>query len=999
MYLSLTYHEDPSVLHVGCEKPRAYFIPCADEREALSIGERSESSRLLSLCGDWAFRLFPTAAEVPQACVQADFDLSALATLPVPSCWQCHGYDVKQYTNVSYPIPCDPPYVPLDNPTGLYLRDVTIQSDGLRKFMVFEGVDSCFYLYVNGQFAAYSQVSHGTSEIDVTPYLRAGRNRVAVVVLKWCDGTYLEDQDKPRYSGLFREVYLLSRPEARIGDIRVHTVLASGGAKLLGEADGGALSAALYDNSGAQVAQCAVQNGRFALDVAHPTLWNAEHPALYTLLVCAEGEAVAQRVGLRTVDITNGVFRVNGQPVKLRGVNRHDSDPQSGATVTSAHMLRDLRLMKAHHINAVRTSHYPNDPRFLEYCDRLGLYVIDEADNEAHGLVSADGAYNHDRWHLFADSPDWEQALLDRAERLVSRDRNRACVVMWSLGNESGFGENYVKCADWIHQSDATRPVHYEGACHRLTQDGHVHPCLDVVSMMYPTVAWCKEYFQDAAEARPLVLCEYAHAMGIGPGDVRAYWDVVEQQPRFMGAFVWEWCDHAFFDGYTPDGRPRYLYGGDHGEFPHDGNFCIDGLVTPDREVRTGLLDVKAVYQPVFAQYLGDGRVRVTNRYDFTTLEGMVCRYEQTRWGERAHDGEKVCPTLAPHESADITLPLASVEPQCCLNLTFERADGFICGEAQFELAQSPAQALFPLQSGAAPRIDEDVWHITVTTGERAYTFSKKTGCLERVTANGDILARDGRLTVWRAPTDNDHNVRRAWEAWGYRRMESRALSVRARMDGERAVIQAHMHLCAPVMASLGDIQANYAVLPGGELYVTYDVSLRAHDVDKEDWLPRFGLMLTLPKSMERCAYFGLGPHNAYADKRQSNRLSLYTARADAMAERTIKPQESSNRHDTRFAQVQNARGQGLRVIGLPSVDFSLCPYTPFELTDAAHDFDLPVSDKNVLIVDYKQSGVGSNSCGPRLAPEYRLDEKQFTFAFRLDTLCAGEQPSGDIRG
>ncbi|MBE5787934.1 MAG: beta-galactosidase, partial [Clostridiales bacterium] len=410
MYLSLPYHEDPQKLHIGCLPPRAYFIPAADAQEARALSCREQSSRFQLLNGDWHFHLFPTALEVPASCVQPGFDPSLMDIMPVPGCWQSHGLDQKQYTNVPYPIPCDPPFVPIDNPTGLYIRDIEIDQDDFIRHMVFEGVDSCFYLYINGAFAAYSQVSHSTTEVDVTKFLHPGKNRIALIVLKWCDGTYLEDQDKFRTSGIFRDVYILARPKNHLIDFKADTCLEEGKACIQGRILGCGCKASIYDGE-KLMAETQIKENAFQLAVETPILWNAENPHLYQLLIEGENEAVCYPMGLRTVEIKDGIFTVNGQPVKLRGVNRHDSDPFTGTVISPEHMLRDLRLMKEHNVNAIRTSHYPNDPRFTEYCDKMGFYVIDEADNECHGMDLQDSFFEGRAWHFLAESPDWKEAL------------------------------------------------------------------------------------------------------------------------------------------------------------------------------------------------------------------------------------------------------------------------------------------------------------------------------------------------------------------------------------------------------------------------------------------------------------------------------------------------------------------------------------------------------------------------------------------------------------
>lgn len=985
-------HEDPSVLHPGCLPPRAYFIPCADAEQARSLGLREESSRFQTLCGDWAFAYFESPQEVPQSCLEKDFDLTQLGILPVPSCWQNHGFDYKQYTNISYPFPVDPPRVPLQNPTGLYLRDIEVEEDGFLRHLVFEGVDSCFYLFVNGTFVAFSTVSHAMSEVDLTPHLLPGRNRLAVMVLKWCAGSYLEDQDKPRYSGIFREAYILKRPREYIRDLRIDThIHKDGSATISARAEGRATKAWLCSPNKEFVGMVEADGeGNFVFDIKEPLLWNAEQPKLYTLVLGNGEEAIPQQVGIREVKLVDGVLKVNGVAIKLRGVNRHDSDPKTGATVDLAHMRRDLQIMKDHHINAVRTAHYPSDPRFLELCDQMGLYVMEEADNECHGMQMVKGLHPVDDWHYFADSPDWAANLMDRTQRLVRRDINRPSILFWSMGNESGFGQNSLDCLSWTRDFDKSRLTHYESAENRHV-DGRHHPDIQVVSRMYPSIDWVKGYFEDADETRPLVLCEYSHAMGTGPGDLKDYWDIVYQQPRFMGGFIWEWCDHAFYDGDMEDGSPRYLYGGDHGEYPHDGNFCADGLVWPDRRPHSNLLEAAAVYQPLLAQYLGEGRVQLSNRLDFLSTAGITCHYAYQSWGKTIREGQLALPVIPAHGSGQLSLPVVEHEGQLCLSLRFSRdADGADLGFAQFELARESAQALYPLNKSfaaggkRAQLIQQGAWHTRVEAGDVAFTFDQRSGLLESIAKNGQTLAEKGRLTIWRAPTDNDRYQRNTWEHLGYHRAKARALSFDSSLSGDLVQLKASLVLAPPARQPILRVDATYTIHPDGQLETSFAAKVLPHQQGQEGYLPRFGLLLELPGTGKTCEYFGLGPHNSYVDKRQSVYLDRFVQDADHMMERSIRPQEAANRHDTRLAELRGKEGPGLRIIPKDSIDLNVCPYTPEELTPISHEFLLPKPEKTVLVIDYRQSGIGSNSCGPVLQQQYRLKEEAFSLDFRL---------------
>ena len=617
------YHQNPETLHVGTLPPRAYFIPYHDAESAMT-GEREASKRMTLLNGSWDFAYFPSYAGMPETVRYTD-------TIPVPSVWQMHGYDRHQYTNIRYPFPFDPPFVPTENPVGAYRRTFALRKAERKRFELhFEGVDSCLYLYVNGTFAGFSQVSHSTSAFDITDLLLDGENTLEVRVLKWCFGSYLEDQDKFRMSGIFRDVYILERPEARVEDFRVRMTLMDNAAKIdiTLETSDKALDPLLmlYDPQGKLLkAQKASESTEFTVE--GPALWTAETPSLYTLLIQTDTEVIAQKAGVRDVRVENGVVLLNGKPFKFRGVNRHDSDPVTGYAISRQQLIRDLTVMKRHNVNAIRTSHYPNAPWMPELCDQFGFYMIAESDVECHGEVTLypEQPITRERldqmFAIIPGDPMFREAILDRVQRNVKRDQNHACIIMWSLGNEAGYGPAFEEAGRWVKAYDPTRLCHYEGMFH--AQEGRDISIPDVYSRMYPSTNEIEDYFDNKRDSRPLVLCEYIHAMGNGPGDAQDYQKLIDRYPGFCGGFVWEFCDHAVQMGTTPDGKPKYGYGGDFGEFPHDGNFCVDGLVFPDRRPHTGLLEYKNVIRPLRAS-LTDAQsvtVRLSQPFGFP-----VCR-------------------------------------------------------------------------------------------------------------------------------------------------------------------------------------------------------------------------------------------------------------------------------------------------------------------------------------------------------------------------------------
>ncbi|MBP3369733.1 MAG: hypothetical protein J6L85_03175 [Clostridia bacterium] len=671
------YHKSLEYLHVGCQKPRSYFVPYGTKQKALAQN-RADSERFISLCGDWNFRFYPSEAQIDDFLCE-DFLTEGFDTITVPRSWQTvldAGYDKPQYTNVVYPFPFDPPHVPAQNPCALYTRTLTLTEKALEKevFINFEGVDSCFYLFVNQRFAGYSQVSHSTTEINISHLLHAGVNTFSVVVFKWCDGSYLEDQDKFRFSGIFREVYLLLRDEKHLSDVYLRPALAPDyltatlGVEALAK-DEVEYEYSLIAPSGEQIACGRAKSTDVpVISVDAPALWSDETPLLYTLLIHAGGEYLSFPFGFKDLKIKNGIVFINGKKVKARGMNRHDSHPILGSATPYGHMLEDLYIMKRHNINTVRTSHYPNDPRFTELCDRLGFYVIDEADNESHGAT----VVNH--WDYFTDSDEWKDAFLDRCERLFERDKNHVCVIMWSVGNEMGVGKNQVKAYNYFHSRQPECIVHCEDFSRRHSfyhlgayTDRYkgredIYPpleerCSDISSYMYWSPEDCRKVYLESKDPfyrnMPLFLCEYSHAMGLGPGDLGAYWDMIWSTDRFFGGCIWEFTDHSVATGKDIYNSPRYVYGGDFGEATNDKNFCVDGMVFPDRRPHTGLKEYKQVIKP-FAltdASLEGGYFCIRNRRYFTTLEDCSIYWSLERDGKVLKQGFIPSPNVKPQSS------------------------------------------------------------------------------------------------------------------------------------------------------------------------------------------------------------------------------------------------------------------------------------------------------------------------------------------------------------
>ena len=996
------FHENPQMLHVGACPDRCYYLPCASEAEALE----GQSSRCFSLNGEWAFQYFDSPAQALSPQGELGFDEDDMDVIPVPSCWQNQGYGRHMYTNIRYPFPVDPPFVPDHNPCGLYVRhiDMTEESLSARWFLNFEGVDSCFYLWVNGELAGYSQVSHSTSEFEVTGLLQAGDNTICVLVLQWCDGSYLEDQDKLRMSGIFRDVYLLARPQSFLQDYFVKESFAPdfSACDLAVELDAqgdAEVFASLYDPAGSLLATAGPEKERFHFRIDTPVLWNAEKPALYTLVLGTRDEYIAQQVGLRQIEVKDGVVLLNGTAIKFRGVNRHDSDPVTGYTISREQALRDLALMKLHNVNAIRTSHYPNAPWFLQLCAQYGFYVIAEADIESHGSAEKYGGKDREEAYAdLADDPQFSLAILDRVQRCVIRDKNSCAAVIWSLGNESGWGENFEAAGRWVKKYDPSRLVHYENF---LTYHKARIPdfsMLDLYSRMYAPVEDIESYFSGGpldenlhGRRMPFIQCEYAHAMGNGPGDLEDYQQRMMAYEGFCGGFVWEWCDHAVYTGQTPDNRPIYRYGGDFGEFPHDGNFCMDGLVYPYRAPHTGLLEFKNVMRPLRARLSPDkpNTFIFHNYLDFTDASAYISlHYELQQDGETLAAGGMDLPPLPPHGEAEATLPGVDIPQEGVVALTFtytakEEGDffaaGYELGFDQLILQDKPCPLPAPAQGEV--RMEEDARTITVAGEGFHYEFDKQAGLFSSmVYHHRALLCGPMQWNTYRAPTDNDQYIDKEWTAVGYDRHTVKVYSAGvARGETGGAVITCRLGLGAVAIAKFLDITATWAIDAQG--CIRSELHCLRHD--KFPYLPRFGVRLFMPRDFSFAEYFGYGPMESYVDKHQAARLGVYAEKVDKMFEHYLMPQENSSHAGCRWCTVTDG-AYSLTCQAAQPFSMNISRYTQEELKRTAHDWELTPCPHTVVCLDYAMSGVGSNSCGPALLPAYRLDAQAFTFAFTL---------------
>jgi len=1016
--------ENPKVFGRNRMPARAHFVPYPDEKSALS-GERGNSPWFKLLNGNWKFNFAECPALAPEGFfieyfpedfLMGCFDVTHLDEeqwddVPVPCSWQMLGYDHPHYTNVIYPFPVDPPHVPTENPTGSYRRKFFLPDDwdDRQVFLRFEGVDSAFYVWVNGQEIGYSQGSRLPAEFDITPYSRHGVNTIAVRVLQWSDGSYLEDQDMWWLSGIFRDVSLIAVPETHVFDFRVRTeldaeyrdavlkvraVLKNHGHQAANDhrVELRLLDADLQpvvDSIGSDIS--IPEEGEAVLDlevpVENPEKWSAEHPYLYSLLITlkdSDGQVVEVetcKVGFRSVELKNGNMLVNGVPIIIKGVNRHDHHPDLGKAVPLDYMIEDILLMKRHNVNAVRTSHYPNDPRFYDLCDYYGIYVLDETDLECHGFGTAGN------WNWTSDNPEWEAAYVDRVVRMLERDKNHPCIIIWSLGNESGFGCNHEAMAKWVREADPTRLLHYEG--------DREQKIADIVGPMYTSVDGIIKLAEDENAEKPVILCEYAHAMGNGPGNFKEYWDAFYKYKRLQGGFVWDWIDQGLRQ-VTEDGREWFAYGGDFGDEPNDKNFLINGLIFPDRKPSPGLVEYRKVLEPVKVDpvNLAEGKVKLTNRYDFVSLAHLTMSWDVMVDGKTLQNGTIPIPNIAPGESETVTIPYTKPTTlipgaDYWLNISFAMAGnttwasrGHELAWAQFQLPLDPPAVSIIKTSSMLPIICEDSENaITITGANFELVFDRiygviKSWCHESV----DIVSSGPKLNFWRAPIDNDVRLRREWHRARLNELTHRVDDVEcSEFNGGVAQIRVNSRIAPPVLALGFQCEYTYTIYGSG------DVIIQVHGKPEGELpiLPRIGLQMTLPGKLDHVSWYGRGPGECYVDSKQANRVGVYSCMVDDLYTPYVYPQDNGNRTDVRWVSFTYTSGLGLVAV-MPNLNFSAHRFTTQDIEKAQHTCDLIPRDEITLNLDYRHHGLGSASCGPGVLPQYELHPHEFDFSIRL---------------
>ena len=977
------YYLSPDYLHIGCEKPAAYFIPFSKGQAC--VKSREESDRFTLLNGMWDFKFYPNVREL-------DIENEAFPgkeccpdKMKVPFNWQLvlgKGYDVPNYINQDYPYPVDPPHLPDVIPCALYRRsiDFTKKADKVY-YLSFEGVSSCFYLWINGKFTGYSQVSHAESKFNVTDKLTDGENVIEALVIKHCDGSYLEDQDFFRLSGIFRDVYILERDAVHLKDIHILRDISDDFSKALitvkpefnEKTD---FSWSFIAPSGETAAE-GKADGEFSFEIVSPVLWNSEIPERYSLSVSYGDEIITLPVALTRVEIKDRCFLLNGKKVKCYGINRHDSNPETGYSVTVEDMIKDLHILKRANVNMIRTSHYPNDPRFVDLCEQMGFMLVDEADLETHGMGYNYGDWYWDYWAHLADVPEWKAACLDRAERLFERDKNYGCIVMWSLGNESGCGENHRHMANRIRSRDPKAIIHYENA--RLEYEGRVggrdfKDISDVESRMYAELTYLEEYLNDEKHTKPFFYCEYVSDKSTG--DIPLHWRDFEKYDNYMGGCVWELTDHAVNIGTREE--PKYRYGGDFGDYPNDKSCCVDGLVYPDRRPRPGFFDMKQTYIPVSASY-HEGMLTVFNkRYfkDISEYDLILYIMKDGRVTDSVNLGKA---DISPREeksfcvAADMTGDNASLTLVLSLNRDMYYAEkGFVAGFIQFIISDSAVK--YQETEKGSLDFSEDKCNYRISTDKISYTFSKITGKITSIRKeNREYLTEPVSFSLWRHSYSHKGDIERARYDHAYQK----TYSVNAE-TGESVKITADISFASPAMPPALRGKACYEFFSDGRV----EISFKGDVTENAQPLPRFGIRLSLNKEFSEVEYYGYGPKESYSDRFISQHLSRFNSTVSEQYENYVKPCESSAHYRTKYACVAAKDNASIEFYDKSADGFSFkaINFSDEQMENTAHHDELVPLDKTIVNLDYKLHA--ENQGLSYLEPFRAFTEKHFSFSY-----------------
>jgi beta-galactosidase len=965
-------YENFDIQSINKEANRNYYIPYGTLDEALTAVTRQDSSRFTLLDGVWDFRFFDSVRKLPSSFFD-DGQIDLHDKIKVPFAWQYAGYDSHQYINVSYPIPYMPPFVPDDNPCGIYQREFEVDDLEMLYYLNFEGVDSNVHIWVNQQFVGYDQITHSTKEFNVTPYLKKGTNSLTVLVMKWCDGTYFEDQDKFRTSGIIRSVYLVSRPKSHVENFRIQTFvdLSNQSGRIHFELLDSQIENQeywLYDQKQNLIESKKIFGSHLEISLPNCHYWTAETPYLYTLIVKVGEEFIKQSVGIREITRNKRVVLINGTPIKLFGVNHHDFDALEGPSMTLKQMEKDMLMMKEANMNCIRTANYPKAAEFYELADELGVYVISEADIECHGIVHLHGEMAD--YNLIGSDKTFLKPILERVERSVIQNINFSSIIMWSMENESGYGTNFEAAQKMTHELDPTRLIHNERSIEPVIGQENDFRHLDVISQMYPSLETVIGYCNDKMLDKPYFMCEYAHAMGNGPGGFKKYFDLIQQYDSFLGGCVWEWADHAVeVDGH-------FLYGGDFGEETHDGNFCVDGLTTPDRKVTSKLIEYRNIHSPIqLVRYSVESeQVTLENIQRFVTSELLTISLSWQINGETVSEC-LIDEIIKPNEKITINylLPEGIHDELLTLNMIVKTKEtSRIVAKQQIIVKDNLVLKEKTSPSNLLEIVETDtqgVWQIQAD--ELKIVFDVVRGSFTELTFKGQsVLANETIIDTWRAPTDNDRNKKNEWLSAGYNRTKLKNLSYEIQgkqIRGSYALVATGFQ---PILEFELDLQITHNQLK---------VEIKAHRAEDFPDLPRFGITLPLQKDFTDVTYLGNGPYESYSDRNSAGALGIYSLDLQQQ-ERYVKPQEYGNHTDTRWVKIGN--GDITVQINNPN-NFSYRPFSKEQLTAKAHNFEL-VEEGNYLTLDYKQNGIGSNSCGPYVTEDYRFDEEEFNWSFQM---------------
>lgn len=985
---------------------RAHFLTFPSKEKAL-LNNNRYTHAFKNLNGVWKFMFLDAPEYSPEGFFNSDFDVTKMDDITVPGNWQLQGYGKMHYSDLWYNFPINPPYVPTENPTGIYKRTFFVEESYRDKKIIirFCGVDSAYHLWINGKEVGYSKVARNESEFDITDLIRVGEeNDVTVRVYQWSDGTYLEDQDMWWESGIFRDVELIGVPKDGINDYKVI-------ADLDDEYKNGIFKVEAFLRTTKEVnvtfelvdagentvftKTVVAKEGKACIDevIADVNHWTAETPYLYKLFMTVEDdgqiiEVIPQNVGFRNIRLNGETFLVNGVAIKFKGVNRHDYSPQNGRVVSREEIEKDIILMKQFNINAIRTSHYPNSYYLYDLCDEYGMYLIAETDLECHGFELT-GDY---KW--ITDDPSWELAYVSRMTRMIERDKNHPAIIFWSLGNESAFGCNFRKMTDVAHEMDPTRLVHYEG-------DFDVESA-DVYSTMYTWIENPKKPYlmKDIIEKskKPHIHCEYCHAMGNGPGNLKDYQDLVYAHDKLQGGFVWEWFDHGI-ESFTESGEKYYRYGGDFGDDPSNKDFCIDGLIMPDRTPSPGLYEYKKVIEPITttAVDIQKGIINLLSRYDFANLDRFNLVYKVMEDDVILQTGFMAVPSIEARANKDITLPydlsVIKVKPGAhyYVNISYQLREDTSYASSGHELAT--AQFELPLyKEGIMVRpegilnVEKEHTTLHVKGANFSLDFNLVNGNLMNIVRDGmQVLSKGPRLTLWRAPISNDMEIIDKLKKVYFLHLEHEVvMNIDYHMEGNILKVEVDTINSTTNSAWHFKTKYVYTVCPSDDILIDVEGTPSGRVDLAPDMLPRIGVSMHLDKSMEHVRYFGMGPGENYADSKEAAQMGLYANTVDGLFTNYVIPQENGNHMGCKWVSMTNDRGMGLLASTEGDFNFSASWYEDKDLDDAKHTCDLVKRDYIVFNVDYKQNALGTNSCGQWQLDKYRAKFEDFKLSFRL---------------